>query len=91
MSTNPAPHVTIYTTSWCPDCHALKAFLGAKGVPYSEVNIEEDPDAAEFVMRVNEGRRSVPTVVAGSATASLSRFSPSKAHEFLASAGLAGD
>lgn len=83
-----APDITIYTTTWCPDCHALKRYLDARGWRYSEVNIESDPDAAELVMRVNAGRRSVPTVVAGEAAASLSNFSPSKAHEFFAGAGL---
>lgn len=83
------PHITVYTTSSCPDCHALKAFLGATGISFTEVNIEDDPEAVEFVMRVNAGKRSVPTVVAGGTAASLSRFSPVKAHEFLARAGLA--
>ncbi|MCO5172855.1 MAG: glutaredoxin family protein [Trueperaceae bacterium] len=64
-------------------------FLSAKGIPFTEVNIEEDPEAVEFVMRVNAGKRSVPTVVAGGVAASLSGFSPIKAHEFLACAGLA--
>lgn len=82
------PLVTIYTTTWCPDCHALKRFLEGRGLSYREVNIEEDSQAAELVMRLNEGRRSVPTAVAGEVAESLSRFSPGKAHEFLARAGL---
>ncbi len=82
-------HVTVYTTSWCSDCHALKAFLNAKGIPFTEVNIEDDDEAVEFVMRVNAGRRSVPTAVVGDVAASLSNFSPIKAHEFLTRAGLA--
>lgn len=90
MPGSTTPHITVYTTSNCSDCRALKAFLGANGIPFTEVNIEEDPEAVELVMRVNAGKRSVPTVVAGDTAASLSRFSPVKAHEFLARAGLAG-
>jgi len=80
--------MTVYTTSWCPDCHALKAFLVAKGISFTEVNIEEDEEALELVMRLNQGRRSVPTAVVGDVAASLSNFSTSKAHDLLARAGL---
>lgn len=81
--------ITIYTTSWCSDCVAAKAYLDANGYSYAEVNIEEDAAAMRLVMELNDGRRSVPTVVHGETSASLSRFSPSKASAFLSSAGLA--
>lgn len=83
------PQVIMYTTSWCPDCVAAKRYLEARGVTYAEVDIESDEEAAELVISLNDGRRSVPTVVAGEAAASLSRFSPQKAHAFLVEAGLA--
>lgn len=89
-TTAPQANITLYTTSWCGDCHALKRFLEAKGLVYLEVNIEEDAVAAELVMRVNDGRRSVPTVVAGDVVESLSNFSPMKANAFLARAGMVG-
>jgi mycoredoxin len=41
----------------------LKRMLDREGIAYTEVNIEEDPAAAELVMRVNGGNRTVPTVV----------------------------
>lgn len=53
--------IKVYTTSWCPDCHMAKRFLTAHDIEYEEVNIETTPGAVEFVMRVNNGRRSVPT------------------------------
>lgn len=89
MSDPTEPTMTVYTTTWCPDCHALKAFLAAKGIAFTEVNIEEDPEALELVMRLNAGKRSVPTAVVGDVAASLSNFSTGKAHELLARAGLA--
>lgn len=85
---NPEATVTMYTTSWCPDCEAAKRYLTDKGVEFREVDIEDDETAAELVASLNGGKRSVPTLVAGGVAASLSRFSPKKAHEFLLEAGL---
>jgi mycoredoxin len=55
--------LTMYSTTWCGHCMRLKRMLDREGIAYAEVNIEEDPAAAEFVMRVNGGNRTVPTVV----------------------------
>ena len=57
--------VTLYTTNWCPDCRRAKNFLKERGVDVREVNIEEDPDAEDLVIRVNHGRRRVPTLQVG--------------------------
>ena len=83
-----APAITMYTTSWCSDCVAAKRYLDAKGVSYTEVDIEQDERAAELVMQINDGRRSVPTLVTERTAASLSGFSIAKARAFLESAGL---
>jgi mycoredoxin len=55
--------VTMYSTTWCGYCMRLKRMMDREGIAYTEVNIEEDPDAAELVMRVNGGNRTVPTLV----------------------------
>ncbi|CCH77389.1 putative enzyme [Nostocoides japonicum T1-X7] len=61
---SPAPgSVTMFTTSWCGYCRRLKAQMDREGVAYSEVNIEETPDAADFVMTVNGGNQTVPTLL----------------------------
>jgi mycoredoxin len=52
----------MYTTSWCGYCVRLKKALKAEGISYTEVDIERDPVAAEFVMSVNAGNQTVPTV-----------------------------
>ena len=49
--------IRIYTTSWCPDCWRTKQFLRERGISYEEVNVDEDPDAEDLILRVNEGRR----------------------------------
>ena len=55
--------MTIYSTTWCGDCRRLKSDLDRSGVTYREIDIEQDSSAADFVMRVNGGNRSVPTVI----------------------------
>lgn len=55
--------VTMFTTSWCGYCRRLKRQLGAEGIAYREVDIEEVPDAAAFVETVNRGNPTVPTVL----------------------------
>ncbi len=55
--------LTVYSTTWCGYCVRLKKMLDRAGIEYAEVNIEEDPVAAELVENVNGGNRTVPTVV----------------------------
>ena len=55
--------ITMYSTTWCGYCRRLKQQLGSAGIAYTEVNIEEHPDAAAFVEQVNGGNQTVPTVV----------------------------
>jgi len=52
----------MYSTTWCGYCKRLKTALKAEGIAYTEVDIEHDPTAAEFVMSVNGGNQTVPTV-----------------------------
>ena len=80
--------LTVYTTSFCGDCVAAKRALDARGIAYDEVALESDPDAVARVEAMNDGRRSVPTLVRGTVAASLSRFTPAKLDAFLAAAGL---
>ena len=55
--------LTMYTTQWCAFCKRLKAQLARDGIEMTEVDIERDPAAAEYVMSVNGGNQTVPTVV----------------------------
>jgi mycoredoxin len=55
--------LTMYTTQWCGFCRNLKNQLARVGIEMAEVDIERDPAAAEFVMSVNGGNQTVPTVV----------------------------
>jgi mycoredoxin len=55
--------LTMYTTTWCGYCVRLKAALTGAEIAFEEVNIELDETAADLVMSVNGGNRTVPTVV----------------------------
>ncbi len=61
--TAPQPRLTLYGTQWCKDCKRSKAFLGEHRIPYTLVDIEEDAEAMAYVEKVNNGTRSVPTMV----------------------------
>lgn len=55
--------MTIYSTPWCGFCHRLMKQLDREGVTYLVVDIEQDPAAADYVMSVNGGNQTVPTIV----------------------------
>ncbi len=55
--------IVMYTTKSCSDCHRAKAFFEANDIEYTVIGLEENLDATEFVMQINNGRRSVPTII----------------------------
>ena len=57
--------VTIYTTPWCPYCHAAKALLKKKGVSFSEVDVSYDPGERQRMTARAGGRRTVPQIFIG--------------------------
>lgn len=61
--TAPQSRLTLYGTQWCKDCKRSKSFLAEQRIPYTLVDIEEDAEAMAFVEKVNNGTRSVPTMV----------------------------
>jgi len=63
MTTDTQPIIRMYTTNWCPDCWRAKQVLQAMKMPYEEININEDEDAVDLVISLNNGHRSVPTIV----------------------------
>lgn len=75
--------ITMYTTPWCGDCRRAKQFLRERGVTFQEVNIDEAPEAEELVMRVNAGRRKVPTFEVGGRYFACSPFDPYQLSEEL--------
>jgi thioredoxin reductase (NADPH) len=60
MTTN--PKITVYGAYWCPDCRRSKQFLGEHQIPYNWVDIEEDKEGEQYVIRKNDGKRIIPTI-----------------------------
>lgn len=52
--------VTVYSKDNCPFCVQAKNLLKMKGVEYTEVRVDLDPTAKEFI--VSEGHRTVPQI-----------------------------
>lgn len=73
----------MYTTRWCADCWRAKQFLKERGIQYEEVDVDEDPDAEELILRVNEGRRKIPTIEVGGRYFACSPFDPEQLAEEL--------
>ena len=61
-SLNPTK-IVMYSTQYCPDCLRAKAFFDSNNIEYDRVLLEGNPEATEFVMKMNNGFRSVPTIV----------------------------
>ncbi len=55
--------IVMYTTESCSDCYRAKAFFEANNIEYLRIALEGNVEATEFVMQVNNGLRSVPTIV----------------------------
>ena len=55
--------IVIYSTEYCSDCTRAKKFFEANNIPYIRIGLEENAKATEFVMQVNHGYRSVPTII----------------------------
>ena len=69
MTATPSADVTMYTTPWCGYCVRLKKMMQREGIAYAEVDIEQDPQAADVVTAANGGNRTVPTLVFADGTA----------------------
>jgi mycoredoxin len=55
--------IVMYTTEYCSDCSRVKAFFQANDIPYLLVGLEGNSEAVDFVMKINDGYQSVPTIV----------------------------
>src|SRR5205085_2980114 len=57
--------IQIYTTRYCPYCHAAKRLLSKKGVEFDETDVSGDVKGrSQMVTRAN-GRMTVPQIFIG--------------------------
>ena len=52
----------VYSAAWCRDCREAKRFLKQHDIPFTEIDIESTPGAADEVLR-NVGKRAIPQFV----------------------------
>jgi glutaredoxin-like protein len=57
------PLIKFYGAMWCGDTRRARAWLDQHNIAYQWIDIEKDKDAEAFVKSVNNGFRSIPTIV----------------------------
>jgi glutaredoxin 3 len=55
--------ITVYTSTSCTFCKALKQYLNEKDVNFTERNIDQDKEAVQYL--IEHGHRGVPVTVIG--------------------------
>lgn len=55
--------ITMYGAEWCGDCRRAKSYLEEAGIAYDYVDLVENPDQMDEVLRRTGGRQLIPVVV----------------------------
>jgi mycoredoxin len=63
MKTDSDGGIVLYGTNWCMGSLFARRYFDLCEIPYQWVDIDRDPEAKAYVERVNQGYRSVPTIV----------------------------
>jgi glutaredoxin 3 len=56
------PEITIYTTRWCGYCVRAKALLDSRGLPYEEINLDDEPHFRQKLLDLT-GNWTVPQIL----------------------------
>ena len=57
------PQITVYTRPWCGGVMRVKRWLDQREIPYTEIDISRDAEAARHVEELNGGHQSVPKIL----------------------------
>ena len=55
--------ITMYSADWCGDCVRSRRLLEELNITYTLIDIEADSKAADKVIEINGGMRSIPVIV----------------------------
>jgi glutaredoxin-like protein len=55
--------IIVYGADWCGDCRRARRFLNQNQIPYEWIDIDRDRQAEQYVIQINHGFRSIPTLV----------------------------
>jgi len=64
MSDKKAKKIVIYSTPRCPICKQAKAYLNEKGMPYEDIDISADEEAAHEMIH-RSGQMGTPVIFVG--------------------------
>lgn len=63
MSQSEGKGIIMYGTTWCYGTRQARSIFDQNKIPYEYIDIDYDADARKYVETVNNGYRSVPTIV----------------------------
>ena len=55
--------IIVYGTQWCGDTLRARRIFDNNHISYEWIDIDQTPDAARLVEKMNNGYRSVPTII----------------------------
>ena len=55
-------NIKMYGADWCSDCINAKNLLTAKGISFEYIVITDNNNAIEFLEKINNGKRIIPTL-----------------------------
>ena len=55
--------IIVYGTRWCGDTKRALKILDERQVAYEWIDIDKDRQGEDFVIKTNNGYRSVPTII----------------------------
>jgi mycoredoxin len=55
--------IIIYGTDWCGDCYRARRILESNRIAFEWLDIDHDQEGENIVLDINNGNRSVPTIV----------------------------
>jgi len=53
----------MYGADWCGDCRRSKRFMEENDVAFTYIDVEKDLSAADKVVEINGGAKSIPVIV----------------------------
>ena len=55
--------IIMYGADWCGDCRRSERLLNELGVEWTKIDVEADLTAADKVIEINGGAKSIPVIV----------------------------
>lgn len=63
MESTDSKRIVFYGRPWCGDCRRSRKLMDSLAIDYIYIDIFMDSEGEAVVMQINQGNRSVPTIV----------------------------